>query len=142
MPQRRVLLIEPSYKNSYPPLGLLKLATYFRRRGAEVRFFKGGLHDLAVDLLFEEFWQISYDKSLGEYTDRFRRYIKTGKRDVLANVGLLPETREQLENARLRYKAGDYPKFDVIGIATLFTFFYDITVKTINGAKQFLAPST
>ena len=27
---RKVLLIEPNYKNKFPPIGLMKMATYFR----------------------------------------------------------------------------------------------------------------
>ena len=39
--KRRVLLIEPGYRNKYPPLGLMKLASYHRERGDDVRFVKG-----------------------------------------------------------------------------------------------------
>ena len=39
--KRKVLLIEPDYKNKYPPLGLMKLAMYFRQCGDDVRFYKG-----------------------------------------------------------------------------------------------------
>lgn len=38
---RKVLLIEPNYKNKYPPMGLMKLATYYRMVGDDVRFLKG-----------------------------------------------------------------------------------------------------
>ncbi len=37
----RVLLTEPDYPNKYPPLGLLKIATYHRDRGDDVTFVKG-----------------------------------------------------------------------------------------------------
>ena len=46
---RKVLLIEPNYKNKYPPMGLMKIATYFRRCDDDVRFFKGDLKDFAED---------------------------------------------------------------------------------------------
>ena len=36
---RKVLLLEPNYKNKYPPIGLMKLATYFRLRGDDVVFY-------------------------------------------------------------------------------------------------------
>jgi len=41
MAQRNILLIEPSYPNKYPPLGLMKLASYHRDHGDNVQFIKG-----------------------------------------------------------------------------------------------------
>ena len=37
----RVLLVEPDYKNKYPPMGLMKISTYHKMLGDEVRFVKG-----------------------------------------------------------------------------------------------------
>ena len=37
-----VLLLEPGYRNKYPPLGLMKLATFHRQRGDRVTFHKHG----------------------------------------------------------------------------------------------------
>ncbi len=37
---KRVLLLEPGYRNKYPPLGLMKLASYHRSRGDFVKFAK------------------------------------------------------------------------------------------------------
>ena len=62
---RKVLLIEPNYKNKYPPMGLMKIATYFRRCGDDVRFFKGDLKQLAARILCEEFYTEVNDISLG-----------------------------------------------------------------------------
>lgn len=37
----KVLLVEPNYKNKYPPMSLMKISTYHKMRGDEVRFVKG-----------------------------------------------------------------------------------------------------
>ena len=39
--KRKILLVEPDYKNKYPPLGLMKIASYHRLRGDHVIFVKG-----------------------------------------------------------------------------------------------------
>jgi hypothetical protein len=43
MADKNILLIEPGYKNKYPPLGLMKIAQYHgpRGKGDHVRFIKG-----------------------------------------------------------------------------------------------------
>jgi hypothetical protein len=119
-------------------MGLMKLATYFRGRGDDVRFFKGDIRDLAVELLFEEFWANAYDVSLGAYTAHMREHIKTGK---LASLRAIPdfEHEKELRAMRVRYKSGDYPRFDIVGITTLFTFYWGKTINTINAAKKFVA---
>lgn len=37
----RVLLVEPGYRNKYPPMGLMKISTYHKMLGDEVHFVKG-----------------------------------------------------------------------------------------------------
>ena len=135
---RKILLLEPNYKNKYPPMGLMKLATYFRGRGDDVRFFKGDLRDLAVESIFEEYWERNFQIDLGEYTDRMRQHIKDGK---LAGLDAIPdfEGKRELRDMRARYKADDFPKFDIVCTTTLFTFHWKETIDTITTAKKFVA---
>ncbi len=37
----KILLIEPAYKNKYPPLGIMKISSFHKHRGDQVCFIKG-----------------------------------------------------------------------------------------------------
>lgn len=143
--KRKVLLVEPNYKNKYPPMGLMKLATYYRMVGDDVRFYKGDMRLLAVDLICEDlinhlnlihpntFWQAYYPILFN--------FIKLGRYSFLENDEIFKE--EDVLNAvkeyRKKYVAKDYftnPRFDKVGITTLFTFYWEKTIDTINFAKQ------
>ena len=60
MSAKRVLLVEPGYKNKYPPLGLMKLASYHRDRGDSVRLVKG----TNLSTLLEGSWDRIYVTTL------------------------------------------------------------------------------
>jgi len=45
-----VLLVEPAYKNPYPPLGLLKISTWHKRKGDDVQIIKDTPHSVNLDL--------------------------------------------------------------------------------------------
>lgn len=136
---RKVLLIEPNYKNKYPPMGLMKLATYFRRCNDDVRFFKGDLKTFAARILCEEFYSEVDDISLGRYFPKLTDYIKTGKYIHLDEIpGFRNSNYEDIIKIyRQRFVKKEYAKFDIVGITTLFTFYWKKTVDTINEAKTF-----
>lgn len=139
---RRILLLEPDYKNKYPPMPLMKLATYFRRRGDDVRFFKGDLRDFAAQLLAEELYAELNDSDLARHFDILKRYIRRGTASILTDVRDLSENLAAQELAHtyyLRHKRRDYPQFDLVAVTTLFTFYWAKTIDTINDAKNFLA---
>ena len=66
----RILLIEPGYRNKYPPLGLMKLSTFHKGRGDHVVFVKG----LNPELRAKE-WDRAYISTL--FTFYWNTLIKT-----------------------------------------------------------------
>jgi len=136
---RRILLIEPNYKNKYPPMGLMKLATYYRQRGDDVRFFKGDLKLFAAQILCEEYLAKVDEPKLGKYVPKLIEYIKIGKYSPLDTIPNFRNSEFEvlLKEYRSLFRDGKYPKFDVVGVTTLFTFFWRETIDTINLAKQF-----
>ena len=139
---RKILLLEPDYKNKYPPMPLMKLATYFRRRGDDVRFFKGDLRDFAAQLLAEELYHELNNPELSRHFDAFKRYVRRGTASILEDVRELADdlaAQELAHSYHLRYKRRDYPRFDIVAVTTLFTFYWAKTIDTINNAKNFLA---
>lgn len=71
MANKNILLIEPGYRNKYPPLGLMKIAQYHgpQGKGDNVRFIKG--EDRSV---LEEAWDRVYITTLFSF-----EYGKTSK---------------------------------------------------------------
>jgi len=137
---RKVLLLEPKYKNKYPPMGLMKLATYYRERGDDVRFFKGNLKDFAAILLCEEYLLEIKTPEQAKHEPKLFEYIKTGK---YAPIEAIPDFRGSdsesiLKDYRNRFVKEDFPQFDIICVTTLFTFYWKETVASINYAKKFL----
>ena len=87
---RKVLLIEPNYKNKYPPMGLMKIATYYRRCNDDVRFFKGDLKKFAAQLICEEFCAEIGEPSIRKYFPKFTEFIKIGK---YSSLDAIPDFR-------------------------------------------------
>lgn len=143
---RKVLLVEPNYKNKYPPMGLMKLATYFRDSGDDVRFFKGALQDfvmeLDVDDLLDDLTRINSEVKWRKYKQELLKYFRLGRLALLDDIEVFSNdiiAYEMARTARRNYRNKDYfenPRFDFVGITTLFTFYFDITIDTINFAKR------
>ncbi len=155
MQKRKILLLEPGYKNKYPPIGLMKIATYHRRLRDEVIFYKGSVKKIVIDILTEKC--INKLQSLLPkiewclYKDTIRKYIYLGhksEKDNLLDEVLLHNNLKRGEKDLLdiwivnfsdnyrKNKYQDEPLFDRVYISTLFTFYWNITVKTINDAKR------
>ena len=46
----KILLVEPGYKNKYPPMGLMKISTYHKSKGDYVYFVKGKDKELCSEI--------------------------------------------------------------------------------------------
>ncbi|MCL2400439.1 MAG: hypothetical protein FWC91_11945 [Defluviitaleaceae bacterium] len=163
MKQRKILLLEPNYRNKYPPMGLMKIASYYRCRGDSVRFFKGDLKFFAAQLLFEEYFSninenfnlseslvndVIYNFVVKRGASKIIEYIKTGKFAPLKLIAAFSQSSNELtectvqdlidtlKSYRDRYKNGNYPKFDRVCITTLFTFYWKEIIDTILFAKK------
>jgi hypothetical protein len=158
MNARKILLLEPNYKNKYPPMGLMKIATYYRCRRDDVRFYKGDLKEFAARLLLEEYLDSNssnetIDKIVFSFIskrgpNKLIEYIKTGKHAPLKIIAEFPypsnldkervfvDLINKFSEYRNRYKNENFPKFDKIAITTLFTFYWKETIDTILFAKK------
>ena len=94
----RVLLVEPEYKLKYPPLGLMKISTYHKRRDDEVLFYKGTSPEIR-----DRGWDIIYIATMFTYqwrgvidTVRFYQRQKGAARIVVGGIlaSLLPDELE------------------------------------------------
>ena len=121
---------------------------YYKNLGGwEVTFFKGDLKMFVIeriaDRCIEEFNYIDSTIDWFLKRDEFIEYIKTRKKEVIERLAIERSDMELILLAKLDdwknyYWKGtwkDNPEWDRVGVTTLFTFYWDITVETINFAK-------
>lgn len=96
--RKRVLLVEPAYNNPYPPLGLLKISTWHKKKGDEVQLVKDIRYDEEIDRFeknrrcykkLKDHYDIIYITSLFTYQASF----------VTSSIRYY---KERFPNARLR----------------------------------------
>jgi len=145
--KRKVLLLEPNYKNKYPPIGLMKLATYHRMLGDEVVFYKGDLNKFVlnelVDELIPKLIEIDEIVNWKKYRGLVFDYIKFGhseKKNKLCSLssclGFIEQWLTYYRNYYNKKKYFDEPRWDRVCVSTLFTFYWKVTVETIEFAKK------
>ena len=144
---RKVLLLEPNYKNKFPPIGLMKLATYFKLRGDDVVFYKGDMKDFLINDItndcVEKLKQLDGSINWKLRADRIATFIKYRKKSYLDKIGLedceyailLYPWLEHFKNFYHKKEYIKHPKWDWVGVTTLFTFYWNITIETIEFAK-------
>jgi len=145
---RNVLLLEPNYKNKYPPIGLMKLATYHKRLGDNVVFYKGDLKEIVIqqitNLCISKLKDIDNTIIWELHEKNIRNFIKTRKKEFLEQIDLdnskyeflILNCLEEYKNYYSRRVYEKEPFWDRICITTLFTFYWDISIDTINFAKK------
>jgi hypothetical protein len=148
--QRRVLLVEPGYRNKYPPLGLMKLAAYHRKRGDYVRFYKGDLRQLVVELytetVVEKFYSINNRIDWQCYSSIIAQFIQHGRKTALARISELsgifsPSITIWLKYYYKAYRTGRIDScamWDRVCVTSLFTFYFKQTIETIEYCKKFV----
>lgn len=145
---RNILLIEPNYKNKYPPIGLMKIASYHRMLGDNVKFYKGEMKDFVVDQLYQECLtklnKIDNTVKWNLKATFIKLYIKTKKATYLEQLQIEQSQYQTLilnclSGYAIHFKKKDWeknPKWDRVYVTTLFTFYWKITIKTIEFAKK------
>lgn len=151
--KRNILLVEPNYKNKFPPIGLMKLATYFKSLGDHVVFYKGDIKDFilerTVNKCIAKLHQVAPSVDWKSKHDNIKSFIKTRKASHLVAIGIDGDAEYSgLAHDWLNhYKDYIWKKYylreeerewDWIGVTTLFTFYFDITVKTVNQVKDLI----
>jgi hypothetical protein len=71
---------------------------------------------------------------LWKYFNEISKYIRTSRKNIFNSD--LNQHLSKINEYREKFKNEKYPKFDVIGITTLFTFYWKQTIDTINFAKK------
>lgn len=149
--KKKVLLIEPNYSNKFPPVGLMKIATYYRNRTNlyadpwEVFFYKGDLKSFVreriVDKLIDDLNAMGYSDYDWHYSKNvLLEYILTRHSKLLESLPINSFfIIDRINDAKDKYWEKTWqqePEWDRVGITTLFTFYWDITVETIEFAKK------
>lgn len=146
--KRKILLIEPNYKNKYPPIGLMKLATYHKMLGDEVVFFKGELKDFLIRNITEhcilKLYNIEASVNWRSKYFIIQEYIRKRNKSLIDDLKLSDLKYKVLILDALNYYKDFYWKkeylkekyWDRICVTTLFTFHWNITIKTIEFCKQ------
>lgn len=151
--KRNILLIEPNYKNKFPPIGLMKLATYFKSMEDNVIFFKGDIKDFILERTVEKCidkliyvapsinWRSKHELIKSFIKTRKSLYLESMGIDVdLEYYGLILDWLNHYKDYiwKKKYLREEEKEWDWIGVTTLFTFYFDITAKTINQVKDLL----
>lgn len=145
---KKVLLIEPNYSNKFPPVGLMKISTYYKTIGGwDVTFFKGDLKKFVIDRIADRcVEELDYiDDTIDWFLrkEEIKLYIKTRRKEYLEAINTKDSDLDIIVTSKIVEAKNYYwndewkknPEWDRVAVTTLFTFYWDITIDTINFAK-------
>ena len=89
--RKKVLLLEPNYSNKFPPIGLMKISTYYKNLGNwDVVFYKGDLSTFVIERIVDrciaELEQIDCAIDWTIRKDKIFDYIKTRKHNAITKT--------------------------------------------------------
>lgn len=142
---RRILLLEPGYRNKYPPLGLMKLSAYHKNLGDTVVFLKGNYSEYFLDETLEKclakIKQQGFDvKDWEAFECLVRDYLRFRRQAIREEIlTLVPNGYFYTIENLLKHYAYHYSperRWDRVYVTTLFTFYWKETIKGIQFAKK------
>lgn len=146
--KKNILLLEPNYKNKYPPIGLMKIATYYRMLGDNVVFYKGEFNQFVINEITEDaikkFTKIDNNVIWRHFYFEIQEYLKKGNNEVANKIIKNSISDAKLIELSLKYFRKYYthkeyfknPRWDRVHVATLFTFYWKQTIETVEFAKK------
>lgn len=146
--KRNILLLEPNFKNKYPPIGLMKIATYYRILGDNVVFYKGEFNQFIINEITEDaikkFTKIDNKVIWRHLYFEIQEYLKKGNKEIAKIIvaNSISDTKLielSLQYFRKYYTQKEYfknPRWDRVHVATLFTFYWKQTIETVEFAKK------
>lgn len=97
-----ILLVEPNYRNKYPPMGLMKISTYHKRRNDNVWFHKGKMpatkiEELNIERIYiTSLFTFYYGMTL-DTIKYYRRHFDPGKIYIGGIMATLLENKLKLD---------------------------------------------
>ena len=147
---RKILLVEPNYRNKYPPIGLMKIASYHRSIGDNVTFYKGNIKDFIINQIYQDcikkMNEIDSGVAWNTKEKDIKSFIKTKRKKHLDEILTNTKDNHPILSEWLRYYSDYYkkkkylnePEWDRICVTTLFTFYWNVTIETIEAVKPLI----
>ena len=85
----KVLLVESDYDNKYPPIGLMKLATYHRNKGDYVEFYKGKAPYATISKADRIYITTLFTFYFSETVSTIQHYLNYASKDIVYVGGIL-----------------------------------------------------